>query len=130
MSAAYELRKLGYDCHILEARGRPGGRCHTIRRGTVETETDGVTQTCNFDPGQYYNPGPMRVPADHLTTLNYCKEFDIALEAFLNVNENAYYHTARPEFQSLGNGKLRHREAKADMFGYTDELMAKATETH
>ncbi len=127
MSAAYELRKLGYDCKILEARGRPGGRCHSIRRGTVETETDGATQTCNFDPGLYFNAGPMRVPADHLTTLNYCKEFDLALEAFLNVNENAYYHTADPKFQTLGGGKLRHREAKADMFGYTDELMAKAT---
>ncbi len=26
MSAAWELRKLGYDCRMLEARGRPGGR--------------------------------------------------------------------------------------------------------
>lgn len=127
MSAAYELRKLGYDCRILEARARPGGRCHSIRRGTVETETDGATQTCDFDPGLYYNPGPMRVPADHFTTLNYCKEFDLALEAFLNVNENAYYHSADPKFSGVNGGKLRHREAKADMFGYTDELMAKAT---
>jgi monoamine oxidase len=127
MSAAWELGKLGYDCQILEARGRPGGRCHTIRRGTVETETDGATQTCNFDEGLYYNPGPMRVPADHLTTLNYCKEFDLPLEAFLNVNENAYYHSADPKYQDLAGGKLRHREAKADMYGYTDELMAKAT---
>jgi len=127
MSAAYELRKLGYDCRILEARARPGGRCHSIRRGSVETETDGATQTCEFDAGLYYNPGPMRVPADHLTTLNYCKEFDLALEAFLNVNENAYYHSADPKVSGLNGGKLRHREAKADMFGYTDELMAKAT---
>jgi monoamine oxidase len=127
MSAAYELRKLGYNCHILEARARPGGRCHSIRRGTEETETDGATQTCAFDDGLYFNAGPMRVPADHLTTLNYCKEFGLALEAFLNVNENAYYHSADPKFQSINGGKLRHREAKADMFGYTDELMAKAT---
>ena len=127
MSAAYEMRKLGYECRILEARGRPGGRCHSIRRGDVETEIDGKTQTCTFDEGLYYNPGPMRVPADHLTTLNYCKEFDIALEAFLNVNENAYYHSANPQLSGMNGGKLRHREAKADMFGYTDELMAKAT---
>lgn len=127
MSAAYELRKLGYDCRILEARARPGGRCHSIRRGTVETEVGGATQTCSFDDGLYFNPGPMRVPADHLTTLNYCKEFNLPLEAFLNVNENAYYHSADPKFQGVSGGKLRHREAKADMFGYTDELMAKAT---
>src|SRR6266540_2592938 len=87
----------------------------------------GAKQTCDFDAGLYFHPGPMRIPADHLTTLNYCKEFNLALEAFLNVNENAYYHTAKPEFQQLGGGKLRHREAKADMFGYTDELMAKVT---
>ncbi len=40
MSSASELGKLGYKCKILEARGRSGGRCHTIRGGTVETEID------------------------------------------------------------------------------------------
>ena len=39
MSTAFELLKLGYDCRLLEGRGRPGGRCHTIRRGTVSEET-------------------------------------------------------------------------------------------
>ena len=33
MSTAYELGKLGYRCTSLEARTRPGGRCHTIRKG-------------------------------------------------------------------------------------------------
>ncbi|MBS1564762.1 MAG: NAD(P)-binding protein, partial [Bacteroidetes bacterium] len=31
MACAYELKKLGYDCTILEARERSGGRLHTIR---------------------------------------------------------------------------------------------------
>ena len=26
MTAAYELGKVGFDCRVLEARGRPGGR--------------------------------------------------------------------------------------------------------
>jgi monoamine oxidase len=34
LSTAYELKKLGYDCVLLEARHRPGGRNWTIRSGT------------------------------------------------------------------------------------------------
>lgn len=64
---AYEMGKRGYDCHLLEARQRPGGRCHTIRRGTVEVETTGQKQTCAFDEGLYMNPGPARIPQHHVT---------------------------------------------------------------
>src|SRR5215218_9689938 len=39
MATAYELGKLGYDCRILEARMRPGGRCTTVRRGTASEES-------------------------------------------------------------------------------------------
>src|SRR5688572_22483345 len=42
MTVAYELGKLGYDCHVLEARQRPGGRAHTIRKGTVSEEDTGA----------------------------------------------------------------------------------------
>ena len=35
LSAAYELGKAGYDCAVLEARDRVGGRSWTIRRGTT-----------------------------------------------------------------------------------------------
>src|SRR5688572_11991710 len=38
MTVAYELGKVGYDCQLLEARGRPGGRVFTVRRGTVSEE--------------------------------------------------------------------------------------------
>lgn len=53
MTAAYELGKLGYECQILEARQRAGGRCWTVRRGTVETEVGGSRQECAFDDGLY-----------------------------------------------------------------------------
>src|SRR5436853_5509810 len=33
MVAAYELGKAGYECRILEARARPGGRNWSLRRG-------------------------------------------------------------------------------------------------
>src|SRR6478672_5402714 len=44
LTAAYELRKRGYSCLILEARSRAGGRSWTVRRGTVETEEGGERQ--------------------------------------------------------------------------------------
>ena len=33
LTVAYELGKAGYDCRVLEARPRPGGRVFTVRRG-------------------------------------------------------------------------------------------------
>src|SRR3954470_260724 len=35
--SAYELGKLGYECTLLEARERPGGRLWTARNGTEVT---------------------------------------------------------------------------------------------
>lgn len=67
LTVAYELGKLGklgYKTTILEARMRPGERCHTIRRGTV-SEEEGSTQTAAFDKGTCCNPGPMRIPHHH-----------------------------------------------------------------
>src|SRR5262245_39179972 len=55
LTVAYELGKLGYRCLVLEARGRPGGRVHTVRRGTV-SEEDGPGQVAAFDEGLYFNP--------------------------------------------------------------------------
>src|SRR5687767_15182781 len=59
MTVAYELGKVGYDCRVLEARARPGGRVLTVRRGTV-SEEDGPGQTAALDEGLYLNDGPMR----------------------------------------------------------------------
>ena len=81
MTTAYELGKLGYNCQVLEARERPGGRAHTIRRGTV-SEEDGPTQTCAFDEGQYFNCGAMRIAYHHSTTLAYCRELQVPVERF------------------------------------------------
>lgn len=59
MTVAYELGKVGYDCRVLEARGRPGGRVLTVRRGTT-SEEDGARETAAFDNGLYFNAGPSR----------------------------------------------------------------------
>jgi len=42
LSAAYELGKAGYDCTVLEARDRVGGRNWTVRRGATLDMTDGT----------------------------------------------------------------------------------------
>ncbi|MFY7888960.1 MAG: flavin monoamine oxidase family protein [Spirosomataceae bacterium] len=125
MSAAYELTKLGYEVTILEARSRPGGRIWTIRGGTTETEIGGTTQTCTFDTGHYYNGGAARIPHNHTLSLHYCREFNIPLEIFMNVNEGAYYYSDGGTGK-LANRPVKIREIHADVRGYTSELLIKA----
>lgn len=118
LSAAYELGRLGYECTVLEARARPGGRCWTVRGGDEETEIGNPRQVCAFDEGHYLNAGPMRIPHHHTTTLGYCREFDLPLTTFTNYNEGAY-------IVRRGHPKLRIREVVADLSGHTSELLAK-----
>lgn len=124
LCAAYELSKAGYACTILEARARPGGRVWTVRGGDRHVESDGTLQTAEFASGTYLNPGPARVPQHHVT-MDYYREFGIAVEQFGNVNMNAFYHSTKapPEMQ-----RIRMREAKFAIAGYTSELLAKAVE--
>ena len=94
MTAAYELGKVGYDCRVLEARARPGGRVFTVRRGTV-SEEDGPGQTAAFDDGLYFNAGPMRISHHHHTTLAYCRELQVPTEVFVPDCESAYVAQTR-----------------------------------
>jgi monoamine oxidase len=127
LATAYELGKLGYDCRILEARRRPGGRCHTIRRGTPSEEA-GSNEVAAFDEGLYYNPGPMRIPHHHHTTLGYCRELQVPVEVFVNDNEAAYLYQAKTP--ALAGKRLRSREVRADLSGYVAELLSKAVSMH
>jgi monoamine oxidase len=122
LCAAYELGKAGFDCRILEARARPGGRVWTVRTGTTETELGGLPQTAAFSAGLFFNPGPARVPQHHVT-LDYYRELGIAIEPFININLNAYYHTAKP---GAAVAKVRAREAQFNLRGQLAELLAKA----
>src|SRR5438045_8872271 len=38
LAAAYELTRAGFKCQVLEAQDRAGGRCFTVRRGSVVQE--------------------------------------------------------------------------------------------
>lgn len=122
---AYELGKAGYDCTILEAKDRVGGRNWTVRSGTTETDLDGHRQTAPFtrDPQVYLNAGPARLPQSHIT-LDYCRELGVPLETFINQNANALIYN-----ESTGGNNpapQQYRTAKADMYGYVSELLSKA----
>jgi monoamine oxidase len=128
MTAGYELSKLGYNVNILEARDRVGGVSWTVRRGATHTEVGpgGETQVCNFDEGQYVNGGPWRIPHWHTGVLDYCKELGVPLEVFINEAEASYFYFEGANIGPLASKRVRLREVKADMLGYTCELMAKA----
>jgi monoamine oxidase len=128
MVTAYELRKRGYDCLILEARSRAGGRCWTVRRGTVETEEGGERQECAFDDGLYLNPGPARIPHHHRALLSYCREFGVALEVLVNENNASYfyYEDRNGSIGPLAGQRMPRRAVQADLRGYVSELLGKA----
>ena len=120
--AALELKRAGYRVQVLESEVRAGGRCWTIRGGDRITDLDGASQVCGFDQGQYFNPGPWRIPHHHKAILDYCKRFGVALEPFIQVNSSAYVH-ARNAF---GGRPQRFRHVQADFNGHVAELLAKA----
>jgi monoamine oxidase len=128
LTAGYELGKLGYNVRILEARDRVGGVNWTLRRGATHTEVGagGETQVCNYDEGLYSNGGPWRLPHWHTGVLGYCKELGVPLEIFVNEAEASYFYYEGDNIGPLANTRIRLREVKADMIGYTCELMAKA----
>ncbi|WP_327290826.1 flavin monoamine oxidase family protein [Streptomyces sp. NBC_01198] len=123
LTTAYELGKAGYDCTILEARDRPGGRNFTVRGGDRTTDLYGNKQTARFSDGQYMNAGPARI-AQWMVTLDYCRELGVPIEVFTNVNADTYLYN-----ESAGmTAPMRYRAAKADVFGYVTELLAKASD--
>ncbi|MFC7334272.1 FAD-dependent oxidoreductase [Rhodocista pekingensis] len=119
--AAYELSKAGYKVQVLEYRDRPGGRCWTLRGGDVYTELGGFTQTVGFDPGNYVNPGPWRIPHHHHGVMHYCMTLGVPLEPFTQVNYNAYVHSK----DAFGGRPVRYREVEADFQGHVADLLAK-----
>src|SRR5262245_28679077 len=127
----YELSKLGYDFRVLEARDRVGGLNWTVRKGTEHTELmTGERQVCTFDEGQYVNVGPWRIPYTHTGVLNYCKEVGVPLQIFLNESDSSYFYYEGNAAGALSNKRVRLREVKADMIGYTNELIIKAIDQH
>ena len=123
MTAAYELRNAGYQVQVLEYNSRSGGRNWSLRGGDRYTELGGATQVCEFDRDLYINPGPWRIPYHHRGMLHYCKTLGVPLEAFVQVNYNAYLHSTK----AFDGKPQRYRAIKADYQGHVAELLSKAT---
>ncbi|WP_329085360.1 MULTISPECIES: flavin monoamine oxidase family protein [unclassified Streptosporangium] len=120
LTCAYELGKAGYDCTVLEASGRVGGRNLTLRAGDRLDELGGETQTVAFEEGIYFNAGAARI-APWMVTMDYCRELGVPVEIFVNNNASAYVYTRGM------TAPLRARAARADLYGYVAELLAKAS---
>lgn len=76
MSAAFELRKLGYDITIFEPNERVGGRVYTYY--------------FDNDKRFYGEFGAMRIPVSHETTWQYINLFKLYTEPFINIDPNTF----------------------------------------
>jgi monoamine oxidase len=122
--SAYELKKAGFECTLLEARDRPGGRNWTVRNGTVADFIDGSRQTASYiDSKSYFNAGPARLPSVYKTILGYCKEFDVPLEVFVNSNRNSLMVSEK----AFGGKPVEQRQVIHDARGYVAELLSKSS---
>jgi len=122
LTTAYELGKAGYDCTVLEASHRCGGRVMTVRHGDLIDEI-GNPQICKFDdePHLYFNCGAARIPSTHANVLSYCKELGVDLEMFINENKQALVHDP-----DLNGGKpMRNIDISTNLKGFMAELMWK-----
>lgn len=79
LSAAYELRKLGFDITIFDAlTDRIGGRVYTYYFGSTA--------------GLYGEFGPMRIPVSHEAVWHYIREFGLRTIPFIQVNPNGFVY--------------------------------------
>lgn len=125
LTSAYELRKAGFDCTILEARSRPGGRNWTIRNGTKVELTDGTVQNCDWQSG-YFNPGPARIPSIHTNLLRYCQELGVPMEVEVNTSRSTLMQAP-----VINGGKpVQQRQVVHDTRGYLAELLTKSINKH
>jgi monoamine oxidase len=123
MTAAYRLSKAGYQCRILEARARSGGRVWTVRGGDQIVEAES-TQRVNWEAHRdlYFNAGAARISSHHQGILAYCRELGVPLELFVNDN-----FAALVQFDSQFGGKPQvARRVRADMRGAIAALAAKS----
>jgi monoamine oxidase len=124
MAAAYELKKAGYSCTVLEARDRPGGRTWTLRGGDTITETDSTQRVAwDLQPELYFNPGPARIAPHHTAILSYCRELDVPLEIMVNENRAALLQ----DDEAFGGEPQRARRVISDARGWIAALAARGT---
>jgi monoamine oxidase len=126
LAAAYELARAGFKCQVLEAQGHAGGRCLTVRRGSVvqeESPEHGTTQQkCEFENGHYVNFGPGRIPYHHRRLLHYCSELGVPLEIYVIQTTANLFHLK----DAFGGQPQVRRRISNDADAYIGELLSKA----
>jgi len=121
LATAYELGKAGYDCTILEARGIAGGRNFTVRAAPSRPISTG-TPSGRITPGDLLQrrPGAAGTVDGHPRLLPRAR---CAHRGLHDINADAWIYN-----ESAGmTAPERYRTAKADVYGYVSELLAKAT---
>lgn len=123
LTVAWELTKAGYECTVVEASNRAGGRIMTVRSGDTVDEI-GNRQVCEWDnePHMYFNAGAARIPSTHRNLLHYCKELGVELEVFINESKTAYVQ----DDAILGGKPIRNGELSTNVRGFLAELFAKS----
>lgn len=131
LCCALRLARAGAEVEVLEATGRTGGRSLTLRHGDRFAETgwnqptqmrfEQVGDVPPDDPGNHFNAGPARIPFHHAQILDYCREFQVALEPYIytsasNLMQNDAWNGGAP----VPIGRLRN-----DLRGQLAELLAK-----
>ncbi|GFZ33064.1 amine oxidase [Clostridium zeae] len=104
LSAAFELRKIGFDITIYEAlEDRIGGRVYTYYFGGQEN--------------LYNEFGPMRIPVAHETVWHYLNLFNLPTRPFIQYNENnfAYFRKARARNDRNGFNVMKNIYPKYDL---------------
>ncbi len=126
LAAAYELSRAGFKCQVLESQSYAGGRCLTVRRGSViqeESPEHGSTQQkCEFDDGHYVNFGPGRIPYHHRRLLHYCAELNVPLEIYVIQTTANLFHLK----DAFGGQPQVRRRISNDADAYIGELLSKA----
>ena len=121
LAAAYELGKAGFQCTVLEARERPGGRVWTVRGGDAIESVGIPRQTASYASGNYFNAGAARIPSIHKTILEYCRDLEVPLEVEINTSRS----TLLVNDKAFGGRAIEQRQAINDTRGHVAELLAK-----
>ena len=122
--AAYELRALGFEPVVLEARERPGGRNWTVRGGDTVVLDDGSKQPCTWDKGNYQNFGPARLPSVHAHMLGYCKKLGVELQVEVNMTRSSFLQNDKAN----GGKPVLQRRVENDARGHVSELLMKSVQ--
>lgn len=124
--AAYELHRAGFDCVILEASDRIGGRILTLRSGDTLAET-AKAQRANWPAGDhlYFDAGASRLSHRHQATLDYCRRLGVSVRPFINDNRSALLH----DETVAGGSPVPIARVAADARGYVAELLSKTLDS-